>query len=150
RPGPIIPWMRPSLTLWAALLGAPAGAAESAGPPAAGEAPPVRIGEGTLLLYKGTLKVIRRPMDEDPEEISVSREVGYLVLGEAPGERPGAAPGRRMLLLRSGEPPDREGPTSCGAVSVLAAPDLTVRAELPAEDRARRVSPFAFSHLPLG
>ena len=134
--------------LTASLLAASIGAVGGAGPPADPRPPPVRIGEGTFLLYKGTLQVSRRQMDEDPEEFTASIEMGYLGLGPASLDRSGPAAVERVLLLRSGEFPDKEGPTFCEAVSLLASPGGGLRPELPVEDRAQRVSPFSFSHLP--
>jgi peroxiredoxin len=137
--------------LAASLLAASIGAVEGSGPPQEQSvSPPVRIDKGVLLLYKGALKVSRRQMADERDDFSVSLEIGYLGLGDVPPERPGAGTLRRVLLLRSGESPDQEGPTFCEAVTLLAAPDLTFRTEIPAEDRAQRVSPFSFSHLPLG
>ncbi len=135
----------PSLFLAATLA-----AGEGSGPPPGEGGPPlVRMGEGTLLIYKGTIKVTRRPPGDDPEEFSASLEVGYLALGEVPaGGAAGAS--RRVLLLRSGESQEEQDLTFSEAVSLLASPSLELRPEFPAEERAQRVSPFSFSYLPLG
>jgi hypothetical protein len=54
-----------------------------------------------------------------------------------------------VLLVRTGESPVGQELATHEAVTLVAAPDGTFRAKLPLEDRATRVSPVLFNHLPL-
>ncbi len=117
---------------------------ESGARAGAGASPLVRIGEGILLVYKGTIKVTRNQKEEAPETFSASLEVGYLGMGPAEGK-----PGERVLLLRAGESQENEDLAFSEAVSLLSDRDFSLQAELPLDDRAQRVSWFPFNHLPL-
>jgi hypothetical protein len=135
------------LSLAALAAGAPAPAQEEGTPPAA--VSPVRIAEGDWLLYRGVLKLETRRPEDEPEEVTVGLEVAYLGMGGSSSSS-GAAGGQEVLVLRSGESPDKKDVAVSEAVSCLARPDLSLEPRYPLEDRAARVSPFLFKHLPLG
>jgi len=114
-------------------------------PPAAAGGP-LQVSEGDWLLYKGTLKASRKSAGESSENLSASLEVAYLGLGPAAG----ASGGREALLVRSAESQDDASIAASEAVSLVLGSDLAARPVHPIEDRASRVSPLFFNHLPLG
>jgi len=141
---------RHHITICTLAIAALAGAIGLGGePPAGGGGPPapiVRLGDGTWCLYKGSLKVTTRRAGEDPEEVFATLELAYLGRGEAGGPGTGE---RKVLLLREAETPDDQRIAAAEAVSLIAGGDLTMRPEIPIEDRAR-ASKFLFTYLPLG
>jgi hypothetical protein len=108
----------------------------------AGGASLFKVEEGSWLSYKGTLKVITQKAGDEPEELLASLEEAYVGLGP-PG------PQQEVLLVRTGESPVGQELATHEAVTLVAAPGATFRAKLPLADRATRVSPVLFNHLPL-
>ncbi len=108
----------------------------------AGGASLFKVEEGSWHSYKGTLKVITQKAGDEPEELLASLEEAYVGLGP-PG------PQQEVLLVRTGESPVGQELATHEAVTLVAAPDATCRAKLPLADRATRVSPVLFNHLPL-
>jgi len=122
--------------------------AEKEGPPApATSLAPSWIWEGAWIPYQGHLRVRTQRAGEEPEELVASVKLTYLGLGPAGGD--GTQGNQKTVLLRSSESSGEKDLAVSEAVSLLALPGGEVRPLCPLEDRAARVSPLTFKHLPL-